>query len=85
MNRNVGYVTQEDTMLPWLTLAANVGLPLRMRRMCRAEVRERVIESAQSFGLGTPQLLSGPAFRRHEEARPAGARADLSATPATDG
>jgi NitT/TauT family transport system ATP-binding protein len=69
INRNVGYVTQEDTMLPWLSLAANVGLPLRMRRVPRADTRERVTELLSSFGLGAaaalyPSQLSGGMKKR---------------------
>jgi len=69
VNRNVGYVTQEDTMLPWLTLAGNVGLPLRMRGVARAEVRERVAELLRRFSLETaaqlyPSQLSGGMKKR---------------------
>ena len=69
VNRGVGYVTQEDTMLPWLTLAANVGLPLRMRRVPRQQVRERVTELLRSFGLEAaanmyPAQLSGGMKKR---------------------
>jgi NitT/TauT family transport system ATP-binding protein len=69
VNRNVGYVTQEDTMLPWLTLVANVGLPLRMRRVRRAEVRERAMSLLTSFGLQSaaalyPAQLSGGMKKR---------------------
>jgi len=69
VNRNVGYVTQEDTMLPWLTLAANVGLPLRMRRVPRSEARERAMALLTSFGLRNaaalyPAQLSGGMKKR---------------------
>lgn len=69
VNRNVGYVTQEDTMLPWLTLAANVGLPLRMRRVSRSETRERAMTLLTSFGLSHaaalyPAQLSGGMKKR---------------------
>jgi NitT/TauT family transport system ATP-binding protein len=69
VNRNVGYVTQEDTMLPWLTLAANVGLPLRMRRVPRAVVRERAMTLLTAFGLQHaaalyPAQLSGGMKKR---------------------
>jgi NitT/TauT family transport system ATP-binding protein len=69
LNRNVGYVTQEDTMLPWLSLAANVGLPLRMRRTPRAQERERVAALLSSFGLDHaahlyPSQLSGGMKKR---------------------
>jgi NitT/TauT family transport system ATP-binding protein len=69
VNCSVGYVTQEDTMLPWLSLAANVGLPLRMRGVPRADVRERVMTLLNSFGLGHaaslyPAQLSGGMKKR---------------------
>jgi NitT/TauT family transport system ATP-binding protein len=69
VNRNVGYVTQEDTMLPWLTLLANVGLPLRMRRLPRPVVRERAMALLTSFGLANaaglyPAQLSGGMKKR---------------------
>ena len=86
VNQGVGYVTQEDTMLPWLSLAANVGLPLRMRRVRRAEAHERVMALLTSFGASRGSLaVSGAAFRRHEETWPARAGADLSAASAADG
>ena len=69
LNRNVGYVTQEDTMLPWLSLAANVGLPLRMRRTPRAQERTRVAALLSAFGLDHaaslyPSQLSGGMKKR---------------------
>ena len=69
VNRGVGYVTQEDTMLPWLTLAANVGLPLRMRHVPRAETGERVMALLRTFGLDHaahlhPAQLSGGMKKR---------------------
>jgi NitT/TauT family transport system ATP-binding protein len=69
INRGVGYVTQEDTMLPWLTLAANVGLPLRMRRVARNEIHDRVSGLLRRFGLDHaahlyPSQLSGGMKKR---------------------
>jgi NitT/TauT family transport system ATP-binding protein len=69
INRNVGYVTQEDTMLPWLTLAGNVGLPLRMRHVQRSQVRDKVMMLLRSFGLDHaaqlhPAQLSGGMKKR---------------------
>ena len=69
LNRDVGYVTQEDTMLPWLSLAANVGLPLRMRRTPRAQEREQVARLLAAFGLDHaaalyPSQLSGGMKKR---------------------
>ena len=69
INRNVGYVTQEDTMLPWLTLAANVGLPLKMRRLKREEIGDRVMALLRRFSLDKaahlyPSQLSGGMKKR---------------------
>lgn len=69
INRQVGYVTQEDTMLPWLTLAGNVGLPLRMRGIKRALVKEQVMALLENFSLGHaanlhPAQLSGGMKKR---------------------
>jgi NitT/TauT family transport system ATP-binding protein len=69
INRDVGYVTQEDTMLPWLTLAANVGLPLRMRRVAREEIAQRVKALLRNFSLEHaaqlyPSQLSGGMKKR---------------------
>jgi NitT/TauT family transport system ATP-binding protein len=74
INRRVGYVTQEDTMLPWLTLAGNVGLPLAMRRVPKAVVKERVDELLVKFGLDHaatryPSQLSGGMKKRGLVAR----------------
>jgi NitT/TauT family transport system ATP-binding protein len=69
INRNVGYVTQEDTMLPWLTLAANVGLPLKMRRLKREQIGDRVMALLRRFSLDKaahlyPSQLSGGMKKR---------------------
>jgi NitT/TauT family transport system ATP-binding protein len=69
INRNVGYVTQEDTMLPWLSLLANVSLPLRMRRKANADVRERAMTLLRTFHLEAaanlyPSQLSGGMKKR---------------------
>jgi NitT/TauT family transport system ATP-binding protein len=69
VNRRVGYVTQDDTMLPWLSLAANVGLPLKMRRVPKQVVRERVEALLTAFGLEHaaaqyPAQLSGGMKKR---------------------
>jgi NitT/TauT family transport system ATP-binding protein len=69
INRDVGYVTQEDTMLPWLSLLANVALPLRMRRQPRTVVRDQAMALLTSFGLDHaaglyPAQLSGGMKKR---------------------
>ena len=42
INTDIGYMTQDDTLLPWRTLRTNVAMPLRMRHVAKAEIRERV-------------------------------------------
>ena len=41
INRAIGYVTQDDNLLPWRTLMANVTLPLELRGVGRAERQQR--------------------------------------------
>jgi NitT/TauT family transport system ATP-binding protein len=56
-------------MLPWLSLAANVGLPLRMRSVRRAETHDRAMALLSSLGLQAaaslyPAQLSGGMKKR---------------------
>src|SRR5688572_26923119 len=44
INRSLGYVTQEDNLLPWRTLLGNIELPLELRGRPAAERRERAME-----------------------------------------
>jgi NitT/TauT family transport system ATP-binding protein len=37
INRAIGYVTQEDNLLPWRTLFANLTLPLELRKYAKDE------------------------------------------------
>lgn len=69
VNRGVGYMTQGDTLLPWRTVAANIGLPLSLRRVPRAESRERVDHFLDLLDLRAaqdkyPSELSGGMKRR---------------------
>ena len=69
VNTRVGYMTQRDSLLPWQTVANNVGLPLRLRGVPSLEVRERVGEYVNLVGLGGfeghyPTQLSGGMRRR---------------------
>lgn len=69
VNTNVGYMTQDDTLLPWMTVQANVGLPLRMRGVDKQEVRTKVekylslLDLTEAGGL-FPSQLSGGMRRR---------------------
>jgi len=42
LNRRVGYMTQKDTLLPWRTAAANIGVALELA--CRATPRREIVE-----------------------------------------
>ncbi len=69
VNRDVGYMTQDDTLLPWLSVRANVGLPLKMRSVSPAEIKERVdrylsILDLQHAADLWPSQLSGGMRRR---------------------
>ena len=45
LNRSVGYMTQGDTLLPWMSVAKNILLPLELRSDPKAE-REKKLERA---------------------------------------
>ncbi len=75
-NTRVGYMTQKDTLLPWRTVADNVGIAyeLRCRRDARAEKATRVAEILEKVGLKGfeqhyPAELSGGMRKRAALAR----------------
>jgi len=75
-NRRVGYMTQKDTLLPWRTVADNIGIALELacRAVPKAERRERVDQMMELVGLGGfgrhyPSELSGGMRRRAALAR----------------
>jgi NitT/TauT family transport system ATP-binding protein len=47
----LGYVFQDATLLPWRTVADNVGLLVELRRMGRRERRELVSAAIETVGL----------------------------------
>ena len=53
LNRQVGYMTQKDTLLPWRTAADNIriALELKCRAVPRAEANERVAQMIRLVGL----------------------------------
>jgi len=74
INRNTGYMTQNDHLLPWRTVAANIAVPLEIRRQSKAEVSEKVHELIELVGLGGfensyPAQLSGGMRKRAALAR----------------
>jgi NitT/TauT family transport system ATP-binding protein len=74
LNREVGYVTQDDNLLPWRTTLANVAMPLEFRRMPPAQRRLRAEELIAQVGLSSfehhyPHELSGGMRKRASIAR----------------
>ncbi len=69
VDRRLGFVFQQDALLPWRTVYENVALGLRMRKLPQAEVRERVSEWLVRVGLRGferyyPARLSGGMRKR---------------------
>ena len=69
INRNVGYMTQIDSLLPWRTAEANVMLPLELRGSSRAAARARASTLLDTVNLGGfaqafPLELSGGMRKR---------------------
>ncbi|MFJ8593154.1 ABC transporter ATP-binding protein [Streptomyces sp. NPDC093598] len=67
-------VFQEDALLPWRTLRANVELPLAIRGVSRAERREQAQTWLERVGLGSqarqlPHRVSGGQRQRVQLAR----------------
>ncbi|MCC7428180.1 MAG: ABC transporter ATP-binding protein [Alphaproteobacteria bacterium] len=63
--RRLGMVFQSYAVWPHMSVAQNIGYPLRIERLPRAEIAARVAEVAQMVGLGdfldrpAPQLSGG--------------------------
>ena len=62
--RDIGFVFQEPTLMPWADVFENVHLPLRLRRQSRAGAAPRVHEALARVGLAAratslPHQLSG--------------------------
>ncbi|MCU0986549.1 MAG: ABC transporter ATP-binding protein [Acetobacteraceae bacterium] len=51
INTAVGYMTQQDSVLPWRTVSENVELPLRFRGVAAGERRDRVAAMLSRVGL----------------------------------
>ena len=61
LNRDVSYMTQKDTLLPWRNVLQNAVLPLEVARNPRRERRERAVAILDEVG------LSGfESYRLHE-------------------
>jgi NitT/TauT family transport system ATP-binding protein len=62
--RNIGFVFQEPTLLPWASVFDNVYLPLRLAGQSRAQAHETVMNALSRVGLADfakalPRELSG--------------------------
>jgi NitT/TauT family transport system ATP-binding protein len=69
VNTRVGYITQDDNLLPWRPLLANVELGLEFRGVPPQERRRRALEFIELVGLGGfeshyPHELSGGMRKR---------------------
>lgn len=71
---DVGYVTQDSNLLPWLTVDENIRLPLQIRKMSAAQQSELVTKWIEQVGLRGfedryPRQLSGGMQKRCSIAR----------------
>lgn len=62
--RDIGFVFQEPTLMPWANVFKNVYLPLKLRGMSKSEARDRVENAIKQVGLAGfshayPRELSG--------------------------
>jgi NitT/TauT family transport system ATP-binding protein len=72
--REIGFVFQEPHLMPWGTVADNVRLPLRLKKVPRREADERVRNALEMVGLASfadayPRQLSGGMKMRASIAR----------------
>lgn len=73
-NTAVGYMTQSDHLLPWRDVVGNISVPLEIKRLSKAEIRNRVAELIELVGLGGfeqsyPSQVSGGMRKRVALAR----------------
>ncbi|MEP9350417.1 ABC transporter ATP-binding protein [Xanthobacter sp. KR7-225] len=74
LNASVAYMTQADHLFPWRTVAGNVGVPLEIAGVSRAQRTARVAELLALVGLSDfassyPNQLSGGMRKRAALAR----------------
>jgi len=74
--RNIGMVFQNYSLFPHMNVAENIGFPLRMRKVSKSEISERVgrmLEMVRLSGMGSrrPNELSGGQQQRVALARAA--------------
>ena len=84
--REIGFVFQEPTLMPWATAFNNVWLPLRLRGVSKTDARDQVMEALAHGRAGeVRRRLSARALRRHEDAGVDRPRPDHPAEAAVDG
>ncbi len=74
INTDVAYITQDPNLLPWLTVGANIGLPLKLRGAGKSEQKQEVARWVDLVGLSGwedhfPRQLSGGMRKRASIAR----------------
>jgi NitT/TauT family transport system ATP-binding protein len=74
VNTDVAYITQDPNLLPWLTVGANIGLPLKLRGATKSEQKQEVARWVDLVGLSGweshfPRQLSGGMRKRASIAR----------------
>lgn len=62
--REIGFVFQEPTLMPWATVFSNVHLPLRLKGRSKADCRDEIMQALDNVGLAKfaeayPRELSG--------------------------
>ena len=67
--RNVAMVFQNYALYPHMTVAKNIGFPLKMAKLPRAEIAQRVLETARLLNIDSlldrkPHTLSGGQMQR---------------------
>ena len=80
-DRNIGYLYQDFNLFPHMNAAANIGYSLKLQHIPKEEIRSRVLEMAERFGIVNildqyPGTLSGG-----EQQRVALARALMTQVP----
>ena len=82
-DKQVGFVFQDPSLLPWRTVDANVRLPLQVNRHKAGRDAERLVDLVGSQRLQA--LLPAPAVRRYAAARCHRPQPGHIAQPAADG
>lgn len=73
-NLSVGYMTQNDHLLPWRTVFGNIAVPLEIRGLGKAAIRDKIEPLLEMVGLSAfrnsyPSQLSGGMRKRAALAR----------------